>query len=170
MLNPATLDTLWTYQTHQGGYLNAAPIFKNGIIYAGASYGDPGQVTALNAETGKVEVEGGLLGQEHGFSEWYLVCSLGGNNGGFGHQNRSKVWGYNFKSAGGNNLAYLNGYLYHAHGKGLYIFNAKTEKVAAGPIYAPDGGAFYNVSAGNGRIFIETSFHLYCYKAYSGDG
>lgn len=169
-LNPATLDTLWIYQTHHGGYYYAAPIFKNGMIYAGVILG-PGEVAALNAKTGNVRWKtigypaySMVLANDtlYVVSDQYLVA-LNAKNG-------HKLWVHNFTYSGASNLAYWNGYIYHAHGQGLYIFNAKMGKIAAGPIYAPDGDAFYNVSAGNGRIYIETSFHLYCYKAYSGSG
>lgn len=100
-LNPATLDTLWTYTTHQGGYLNAAPIFKNDIIYAGAGFGDPGQVAALNAETGKVKWKANYWAKYMVLANDTLYVSSGEKMEALDAKTGHKLWGYNFESAGG---------------------------------------------------------------------
>lgn len=169
-INKKTHQIQWQYTTKNGGFYGVGLLIQNGVVYSGTSSGHPGEFVALNAKTGKVKwKQEGVVSQSFTFGGDTLFVVSDQALVALDAKTGRKLWTHDFTYSGASNVAYLNGYVYHAHGQGLYIFNAETGQIAAGPIFAPDGGAFYNATAGNGRIFIETSTHLYCYKAYSGE-
>jgi len=65
-------------------------------------------------------------------------------------------------------LAYWDGYVYKAHGGTLFVFDAMTgERVYF--TYTFDGNVeyVYQVSTGAGKIFVQTSQHLYAFEPFN---
>jgi outer membrane protein assembly factor BamB len=167
-INAKTNQTLWQYTTQNGGYYEADLIVRNELVYSGTTSG-PGEVVALDAQTGKVKWEQtGFECYQFIVANGTLYIDTGSGMSALNAKTGSKLWYYDYGNSGGHSVAYINGYVYNAHEGGLYIFNAQTGKLAAGPIYAPDGSPFNELNAANGRLFIQSDYHLYCYKAYSG--
>jgi len=65
-----------------------------------------------------------------------------------------------------DNIAYVDGYLYHSHGTALYILDAVTGEIVHKEAAPPDGTFFVNVAAANGRVFVMSNYHLYAYEAW----
>jgi len=165
-LNPVIWDTVWTYQTNQGGFYYSAAVITDGIYYNGTAEG-PGEFVALDAATGQVKWK--LEGY------WCYRFTLGDgkifiNDGNYilavDRQTGKVLWKDYFQGHTESNLAYVDGYLYHAHNGGLFVWDAQTGKRVAGPIQPPDGSGFYNLNAAGGKVFVQSDFHLYAYRAY----
>lgn len=168
-LDAKTYRKIWQYETIQGGFYYADLVLKDGVLYSGTTSG-PSVFVALDAATGQVKWE--LDGY------WCYRFTLGDgkifiNDSNYilavDQQTGEVLWEDYFQGHTESNLAYLDGYLYHAHNGGLFIWNAQTGERVAGPILSPDGSGFYNLNAVNGRVFVQTDFHLYAYEAYNAE-
>ena len=62
-------------------------------------------------------------------------------------------------------LAYWDGYVYHPHYGKLYILNGETGEIVH-TMRGPDEAYTYQVSAGAGKIFVQSSQHLYAFSPY----
>jgi outer membrane protein assembly factor BamB len=158
----------WEYDNEYGGYTYAPILLENGIIYAGSTSG-VNEFTAINAETG--EVIWRSLGQE----SW--AYTLGSNaiyiNDGtdlvaLNKADGRKLWQTSFKGRGfaQSNVAYLDGYVYHSHSGALHVLEAITGEIVHKISISPDGSQFYNLSAGYGKVFVQSDYALYAYKAW----
>lgn len=168
-LDADTYQKNWQYETTEGGFYYADLILKDGIIYSGTTSG-PSVFVAIDAATGQVkwELEGYwsyrfTMGDDKIFindSNYILTVD---------QQTGEVLWKDYFQGHTESNLAYLDGYLYHTHNGGLFVWDAQTGKRVAGPIESPDGSDFYNLNAGNGKVFVQSDFHLYAYEAWQGE-
>jgi outer membrane protein assembly factor BamB len=158
----------WEYDNEYGGYTYAPILLENGIIYAGSTDGI-NEFTAINAETG--EVIWRRLGQE----SW--AYTLGTNaiyiNDGtdlvaLNKADGRKLWQTSFRGRGfaQSNVAYLDGYVYHSHSGALHVLEAITGEIVHKISISPDGSQFYNLSAGYGKVFVQSDYALYAYKAW----
>ena len=68
---------------------------------------------------------------------------------------------------GEGGLAYLDGYVYHPHGRGMRVINAETGEVVH--IEWPENGYFWEVSTGAGKVFAQDSGALYAFEPYSSE-
>lgn len=165
-INPTKWDTLWTFTTNEGGFYYSPPIIQNQTYFNGTAEG-PGSFVALDVETGQVKWE--LKGY------WCYRFTLGDGKIFINDSNYilavdkktgEVLWEDYFQGHTESNLAYLNGYLYHTHNGGLYVWDAQNGDRVAGPIESPDGSDFYNLNAGYGKLFIQSQYSLYAYEAW----
>jgi len=164
--NKKTEQINWSYHTNRGGFYDAVLRLTNGILYSGTTDG-PGEFVALDAATGQVKWK--LEGY------WCYRFTLGDgkifiNDGNYilavDRQTGKVLWKDYFQGHTESNLAYVDGYLYHAHSGGLFVWDAQTGKRVARPIQPPDGSGFYNLNAAGSKVFVQSDFHLYAYRAY----
>ena len=78
------------------------------------------------------------------------------------------MWQTSFRGRGfaQSNIAYLDGYVYHSHSGALHVLEAITGEIVHKISISPDGSQFYNLSAGYGKVFVQSDYALYAYKAW----
>lgn len=167
-----TMGLLWRFEPGSFGYpAYAPPIIENGIVYVG-TLGGPGDPQngffALNADTGQeiwrregIFTYAAILAGERIFGvNGNSVWALNKNTG-------NMIWSTNSLGGGHSesNLAYMDGHVYWAHGSGLHVFKGETgELVRVEPM--PDESSLWLVTADKGRIFAQTSRHLYAFAPW----
>lgn len=166
-LDTETHQRNWQYETTRGGFYYADLVLDNGTLYTGGTSG-PGIFVALDAATGQVKWEHpGLLTFRFTLADGKIFVNDGQYIVALDQQTGKELWRQDFTYATTSNVAYLDGYVYHAHNGGLYVMDAQTGEVESGPLLSPDGSGFYNLNAANGRVFVQSDFHLYCYQTYN---
>ena len=161
-----TFEKQWEYETSQGGFYYGPLIYRDGRIYAGTTSG-PSTFVALNATSGDVIwKKDGQVAYKYivendtvYINESLGLVALDARNG-------QELWSYQFTGDGQDNIAYLNGYLYHSHGSALYILDANNGEIVYTEPRSPDGSPFGLVAAADGQVFAQSDYHLYAYEAW----
>ena len=162
-----TFEKRWEFETDKGGFYYASLIYDNGRIYAGTTSG-PSIFVVLDATSGDIIWE-----RKEQVAYKYIVendtvyinnslelVALDAITG-------EELWRTDFGVGDAtDNIAYLDGYLYHSHGTALYILDAANGKIVHKEVAPPDGTFFVNVAADNGRVFVMSNYHLYAYEAW----
>ncbi|NBC67042.1 MAG: PQQ-binding-like beta-propeller repeat protein [Bacteroidetes bacterium] len=165
-LNAETNQLNWEFETTIGGFYYADLIMEDGVLFSGIT-SRPSIFVAIGIANG--EVKWALQGY------WCHRFTIGDgkifiNDSNYilavDQQIGEILWEDYFQGHTESNLAYLDGYLYHAHNGGLYIWDAQNGNRVTGPIESPDGSDFYNLNAGNGKLFIQSRYYLYAYEAW----
>jgi len=167
-----SLDSLWGYNSSGGGFNMCVPQFENNTLYAGTVWGGSlgNEIVALNAETGtrlwrtetygcyQIVLDGDVLYYAGGSS----VNALDKNTG-------HVLWEAIIPTTDESSpLAYWDGYVYKAHGGTLFIFDATTgERVHYTYTFNGNTEYVYQVSTGAGKIFVQTSQHLYAFEPFN---
>jgi len=164
-----TKETSWVYNSTGGAFAVASLIFENDILYAGTVWGGSlgNEVVALDAGTGE------KLWSTDSYGVYQVVlagdvlyCNLGGGVLALDKTTGARLWETHLPVADENSaLAYWDGYLYNSVSGGLYIFDAGTGEVVHKTL-GPDNAYIYQVSAGAGKIFVQSSRHLYAFAPY----
>lgn len=167
-IDPLTKNINWEYNTKEkGGYYKSPLIIEDSVIYAGTTEG-PGEFVALDAATGQVKWKvDGLMCWRFTIGDGRIFVNNGAGVVALDQQTGEQLWAHDFGSHDETNVAYLDGYVYNAHGHGMYVYDAQTGEIVLGPVNSPDGSDFNNVAAANGKVFIESNFHFYAYEAYT---
>jgi len=164
-----SLDSLWSYDEPGGGFNMCYPVFDNGVLYAGTVWGGSlgNEVLALNAETGA------KLWSTDSYGVYQIV--LGGDvlyyAGGASVNALDKytgqvIWRTIIPTTDQSSpLAYWDGYVYKAHAGTLLILDAETGEIVE-HLRGPDNAYIYQVSVGAGKIFVQSSRHLYAFAPY----
>lgn len=164
-----SLDSLWGYNSIGGNFSLCRPVFENGILYAGTVWGGHrgNEVVALNATTGELIWRTPSYGVYQVIVEGdYLYCDLGGGVLALNKSDGTQLWETLLPVADENSvLAYCEGYLYNAVSGGLYVFDAITGEIVFKTL-PPDNAPVYQVAAGAGKVFVQSSRHLYAYIPY----
>jgi outer membrane protein assembly factor BamB len=166
-----TFELLWRFNPGGLAYpAYTAPIVENNIVYIGTTAGPTGSRNgffALNAQTGEE------IWRQEGINTYSAVLAgdrIFGVNG-------QRVWALDkhtgellwiTRGQGGHsesNLDYLDGHVYWAHGGGLHVFDAESGELLH-VLPALDGSFFWRVTAGAGRIFAQSSSHLYAFAPW----
>ena len=166
------MDTSWVYSTIGGGISSGNIVEENNILYAGTVWGGSlgNEIVALNAETGtrlwrtetygcyQIVLDGDVLYYAGGSS----VNALDKNTG-------HVLWEAIIPTTDESSpLAYWDGYVYKAHGGTLFIFDATTgERVHYTYTFNGNTEYVYQVSTGAGKIFVQTSQHLYAFEPFN---
>ncbi len=167
-LDAQTGDSLWAFDTDQGGFTWAAPIVEDGVLYASTIGNSSGEIAiALDAETGEelwrqtneIFTFNSALGPTH----YYINTS--GSLAALNKQTGAIEWRVDWEGSDFNKPVYLAGYVYHVRDKEMLIINdADGEVVHHEPV--PDGTYFWHVAASNDKIFAQTSRQLIAYQPW----
>lgn len=162
-----TFDSLWVYNTDGGGFTLCYPYYESGYIYSGSIWGIEPVVVALDANSGEILWETKTSGCFQIISgENVLIC-------------RSRTTVYSLDKNTGELLwitilptsdetgsfTYWEGYIYKAHGGGLYIIDVITGEIVHS-MQGQDKSYIHKVASGAGKIFIQSSKHLYAFDPY----
>jgi outer membrane protein assembly factor BamB len=170
-LDAASGDSVWAYQTGRGGFFTMRPLVQDGRVYAGTNQGANTVFVALNAETGEV-----IWRNEDVRVYWAIWTDTTNGPRIFVNDGRNLIaldptdgkilWRTNLQAGHGEaGLAYLDGYLYHPHGRGLRVLNAETGEIVH--VEWPENGYFWEVGTGAGKVFAQDSGALYAFEPYS---
>ena len=162
-----TGDTLWSFKTNRGGFYRIRPIVRHDRLYAGTQGGEMTEFVALDAETGEViwrNKEARVYAAEMAAGK--IFVNTGRDVMALDKETGETLWHAGLEAGHGESgLAYLDGYVYHPHGQGLRVINAKTGEVVH--IEWPENGYFWEVSTGAGKVFAQDSGALYAFEPYS---
>ncbi len=165
-----TFDLIWRFEPGNFGFgTREAPIIENGIVYVGTAGGPTGSINgffALNAATGQE------IWRKEGIQTFSAVLEgdfIYINDAGGIHKirkdNGATVWHTNFGSSGTAPIAYGYGHIYAPHSGAMRILDAETGKIVH-IISPPHGSYFWLVTADKGRIFAQSSRHLYAFAPW----
>jgi len=164
------LDTLWEYSTEQGGFAEANLLQEEQILYAGTIDGgaNGSEVVALNTETGEKIWSTSSYGCYQIIIHDNILFYTGAASVNTLDKTTGQViWRTTLPTTDQTSpFAYWDGYVYKAHGGTLYVINANTGEIVHST-QGPDAGYVFQVSAGAGKIFIQSGQHLYALAPYS---
>lgn len=164
-------DTIkWKYETNNGGYYTSPILLENEIIYAGTTEG-PGEFIALNANTGQVLWQIQDLGSwAYTLNENAIFINDGADLVALRKINGQQLWRTKFPGGGfsSTNIAYMDGYVYHSHSGSFFVLDANTGEIVYSTVL-PDQSFAGNVSAGFGKVFVQSDFNLYCFEGWVKD-
>jgi outer membrane protein assembly factor BamB len=166
-MNPTTSDSLWFFKTERGGFYRMRPLIDDGIVYAGTRGGENIVFVALDAATGEVlwrNTRARVYAAE--MVDGKIFVNDGSDLLALDKDDGSTLWRARLDAGHGESgLAYLDGYVYHPHGQAMRVVNAETGEIVH--IEAPpDGSYFWEVGAGAGKVFAQSSGYLVAYEPY----
>lgn len=166
-ITAANGDSLWNYRTERGGFYRMRPLLDEGRVYAGTRGGEMTEFVALDAQTGEViwrNKEARVYAAEMAAGK--IFVNTGRDVMALDKKTGETLWHAGLEAGHGESgLAYLEGYVYHPHGQGLCVINAKTGEVVH--IEWPENGYFWEVGTGAGKVFAQDSGALYAFEPYS---
>jgi len=164
-----TMDSLWAHNEPGGSLAMCYPVFEDDILYVGTIWGANNKVLALNAETGEVIWENGsnsisaikvLLAGD------ILYVETGASVRALNKETGSQIWRSNLPNPDESpTLCYLDGYIYIENYGRLYILDANTGE-GVHSMRGPDNASVEQVSTGSGKIFVQSTQHLYAFSPY----
>jgi outer membrane protein assembly factor BamB len=168
-IDKETQEVLWEYFTDRGGYIFEPILLEDEIIYAGVTDGS-GEFVALNANDGEVIWKTlGVIGQSYTLTDSMILVNDGISLLALDKFTGKELWNTGLAFGGGHagsNIAYLNGYVYHAHSGRLYILKGNTGEIVHIEERSPDGSQFYLLTAGEDRIYMQTNVALHAYTPW----
>ena len=143
------------------------PLVDDGTVYAGTGSGENTVFFALDKETGEVIWRNPRV---RVFAAMMAAGKIFVNDGtdliALDKDDGSTLWRTNLNAGHGEyEIAYLNGYLYHPHGRGLRVVNAESGEIVHVET-PPDGSYFWHVGTGAGTVFAQSSGYLVAYEPY----
>jgi outer membrane protein assembly factor BamB len=165
-----TMELLWRFEPGNYGYpAYAPPIVENGIVYVGtvsAPSDSEFGFFALNAATGQeIWRKVGIQTYSSVLEGDFIYVYDGGGVHKIRKDNGSTVWHTNFGSSGAAPIAYGYGFVYAPHSGAMRILDAETGEIVH-MMSPPDGSFFWLVTADKGRIFAQSSRHLYAFAPW----
>lgn len=164
-----TMDSLWVHEEPGGGFALCYPVFEDGVMYIGTIWGENNKVLAINAETGDLIWEQGnndiaaikvlpLLDK--------IFIEAGAAIYALEKENGQQLWRTNLANPDNTpTLSYWGGYLYVENFGTLFILDATTGEIKHG-MHGPDGASVEQVSTGAGKVFVQSTEHLYAFSPY----
>lgn len=172
--DPTTFQQLWRYtpgnnQPHGYPYLYR-PIIENGIVYAGTAYGQTGTtfgVFALDAASGApIWEREGIQNYAMALEGDYLYVYDAGGVAKIDKRNGQVLWHTNFGNSGGlTSIAVGYGHVYAPHSGAMRILDAETGAIVD-IVSPPDGSYYWLVTVGRGRVFAQSTRHLYAFAPW----
>lgn len=168
-LNAETGDSLWAFDTDQGGFTWTAPIVENSILYASTIGNSDGEIAiALNAVTGEEiwRQTNNIFTFNSAIGPTHFYINTSGSLAALDKQTGNIDWRVEWSSSAHGFPVYLEGYVYFSNYSELMVINDDTgEVVHREPV--PDGGGFFwHVAASSDKIFAQTSRQLIAYQPW----
>jgi len=166
-----TFELLWRF--NPGGFAYpayTAPIVENNIVYVGTTGGPTGSRNgffALNAQTGEeIWRREGIFTYSAVLVGDYIYVNDAAGIYKLRKSNGRIEWYSDFQAGAGTGpIAYGYGYLYAPHSGTMHIVDADTGEIVH-RMSPPHGNWFWLVTADKGRIFAQSSSHLYAFAPW----
>ena len=166
----STGDSLWTYQTDNGGFYTRTYV-QDGVVYGAAKGNSPlGEIVALDSETGQqiwvYNEKDRAQAQNLSMSEKNIIANTGGGLTAIEKTSGDLSWRVDWLGYGDNKPVYLEGYVYHArYSEILVIHDASGEIVHREPV--PSGERyFWHLTAGADKLFAQTDATITAYEPW----
>ena len=168
-IHKETEEVLWEYRTDNGGFIFEPILLEDEIIYAGVTDG-PGEFVALNATNGKVIWKTlGIIGQSYTLTDSMVLVNGGVSLYALDKFTGKELWNTGLAFGGGHgqsNIAYMNGFVYHAHSGRLYVLDGTNGEIVHTEERSPDGSPFYLLTVNESKVFVQSFYALYAYTAW----
>ncbi len=166
----STGDSLWTYQTDNGGFYTRTYV-QDGVVYGAAKGNSPlGEIVALDSETGQqiwvYNEKDRAQAQNLSMSEKNIIANTGGGLTAIEKASGDLSWRVDWLGYGDNKPVYLEGYVYHArYSEILVIHDASGEIVHREPV--PSGERyFWHLTAAADKLFAQTDATITAYEPW----
>tara|TARA_R110002124_G_scaffold251749_1_gene416989 strand:- start:2350 stop:3474 length:1125 start_codon:yes stop_codon:yes gene_type:complete len=168
-IHKETEEVLWEYRTDNGGFIFEPILLEDEIIYAGVTDG-PGEFVALNVNNGEVIWKTlGIIGQSYTLTDSMVLVNGGVTLRALDKFTGAELWNTGLAFGGGygqDNIAFLDGYVYHSHSGRLYVLDVSNGEIVHTEERSPDGSPFGLLTAAEGKVFVQTDVALYAYTAW----
>ncbi len=168
-IDKETEEVLWEYRTENGGFIFEPILLEDEIIYAGVTDG-PGEFVALNANNGEVIWKTlGIIGQSYTLTDSMVLVNGGVSLYALDKFTGKELWNTGLAFGGGHgqsNIAYMNGFVYHAHSGRLYVLDGTNGEIVHTEERSPDGSPFYLLTVNESKVFVQSFYALYAYTAW----
>lgn len=167
-------QTKWEYESPNGWLSYAIPIINDGRVYSGTTEGYASErgrtaIISLDTETGQlIWIREGIQAYSIILEGDYLYINDAGGVHKLRKDNGTTVWHTNFGSSGTAPIAYGYGHIYAPHSGAMRILDVETGEIVH-TMSPPDGSYFWVVTADKGRIFAQSSRHLYTFAPWGHD-
>ena len=169
--NAAMGDSLWTYQTDNGGFYEKIYV-EDGVVYGGTRGNSPNsEVVALDAKTGAV-VWQYITDNPLEYADYFLVTDEYVFTRGTGYafaldkQTGERLWGFGWGSTTSVNLVYLEGYLYLSNRGAVYVLDAETGELLHTEPSPPGDGYIYKLGVSENKLFVQTGASIIAYQPW----
>jgi len=169
--NAAMGDSLWTYQTDNGGFYEKIYV-EDGVVYGGTRGNSPNsEVVALDAKTGAV-VWQYITDNPLEYTDYFLVTDEYVFTRGTGYafaldkQTGERLWGFGWGSTTSVNLVYLEGYLYLSNRGAVYVLDAETGELLHTEPSPPGDGYIYKLGVSENKLFVQTGASIIAYEPW----
>jgi outer membrane protein assembly factor BamB len=166
----STGDSLWTYQTDNGGF-DTRTYVQDGVVYGAAKGNSPlGEIVALDSETGQqiwvYNEKDRAQAQNLSMSEKNIIANTGGGLTAIEKTSGDLSWRVDWSGYGDKKPVYLEGYVYHArYSEILVIHDASGEIVHREPV--PSGERyFWHLTAAADKLFAQTDATITAYEPW----
>ena len=163
-----TMDSLWTFEEPKGGFEICYPVFDNGIMYLGTIWGEENRIIALNAENGHaIWVKRGITGIQIIKQGDRLFVESGAAVYALDVHTGNQIWQADLTNPDDNpSMSYLDGYIYIQNLSIVFVIDATTGEIVH-KVYGSNGASIEEVSAGTGKIFIQSTRSLSAFTPYN---
>lgn len=164
-------ELLWRF--NPGGFAYpafTAPILEGGIVYIGTTTGPTGSKNgffALDASTGEeLWRREGIFTYSAVLVDDFIYIHDASGVYKLNKSDGSIEWYSDFNAGNGTApIDYGYGYIYAPHSGTMHIVDAESGEIVH-RLSPPDGSFFWRVTAGAGRIFAQSSRHLYAFAPW----
>ena len=165
-----TGDSLWTYQTDNGGF-HTRLFVQDGIVYGAAKGNSPlGEIVALDSKTGQKQwaynEKDRAQTQNLAISNNKIYANTGGGITALNLENGELAWRVDWMGFDSNKPVYIQGYVYHVRDFELLVIDDDNGEVLHREPVPKGNGYFWNVTAGSDKIFVQTNTQLIAYQPW----
>ncbi|MCP9292252.1 PQQ-binding-like beta-propeller repeat protein [Gracilimonas sediminicola] len=171
-LDANTGDSLWAYNTENSGFVYAAPIVEDGVVYAGAAGNSPRNVfVALDAKTGAIIWE--FITDDSG--KWTRNFTIGPKHLFFAGDARlfaldkstgELAWEYSWEGSAFVQQEYLEGYVYHSDHGSIFVLDVETGDLVHEQQGPEGGGYIWHLTVSENKLLVQTSSKLVAYQPW----
>lgn len=165
-----TGDSLWQYNTHNGGFSYTADIIiEENTIYGGTIGNSPNsELVSLDANTGEIiwKQTDYVWARNLALGPRNVYVNTGGSIAAFDKLNGVYRWRVEWLGTDYFKPIYLGGYVYHTRTSELLIIDDGNGEIVHREQVPEGNGFFWNVTAGIDKIFVQTNTHIIAYEPW----
>lgn len=166
----ATGDSIWTYQTDNGGFHTRLYVL-DGLVFGAAKGNSPlGEIVALNKTSGKTvwvfNEKDKAQTQNLAISDSKIYANTGGGITALNLENGVLEWRVDWMGFDSNKPTYNSGYVYHVRSSELLIINDDTGEIVHREPVPKDNGNFWHVISTDNALIVQTSSQIIAYEPW----